>query len=160
MPYIIDGHNLIPKVQGLSLSDVDDEIQLIQILQDFCRREGKQAEVFFDNAAIGQARTQKHGRVTAHYIRQGQTADDGIRNRLRKLGASARNWTVVSSDRQVAAASREARAGVISADEFARKLEVSGSLDEITPEIDPDLSIHPDELGDWLKFFEGNEREE
>ena len=27
MPYIIDGHNLIPKVSGLSLGDMDDEQQ-------------------------------------------------------------------------------------------------------------------------------------
>jgi len=160
MPYIIDGHNLIPKIRGLNLSDLDDEIQLIQMIQDFCRREGKQAEVYFDNAAIGQARTQKHGRVTAHYIRQGRTADDGIRTRLKKLGASARNWTVVSSDRQVAAASREARAGVISADEFARKLQVSASLDEITPGMDPDLFIHSEAVDDWLEIFGEKDREE
>ena len=160
MPYIIDGHNLIPKIQGLNLSDLDDEIQLIKILQNFCRREGKNAEIYFDNAAIGHARTQKHGRVTAHYIRQGRTADDGIRSRLKRLGASARNWTVVSSDRQVAAASREARAGVISADEFADKLWASRSLDEITPEMDPDLSIHSDTVDEWLEIFGGKGPEE
>ena len=28
MPYIIDGHNLIPNVPGLDLNKIDDEIQL------------------------------------------------------------------------------------------------------------------------------------
>ena len=37
MPYLIDGHNLIPKVAGLSLKAVDDEMQLIELLQEFCR---------------------------------------------------------------------------------------------------------------------------
>ena len=31
MPYLIDGHNLIPKM-GLKLADLDDEMQLIELL--------------------------------------------------------------------------------------------------------------------------------
>ncbi len=37
MPTIIDGHNLIPKVRGLSLQRLDDELELIQKLQTYCR---------------------------------------------------------------------------------------------------------------------------
>ena len=36
MPYLIDGHNLIPKL-GLRLESLDDEMELIAILQEFCR---------------------------------------------------------------------------------------------------------------------------
>ena len=36
MPYLIDGHNLIPKL-GLRLDSVDDEMELVAILQEFCR---------------------------------------------------------------------------------------------------------------------------
>ena len=38
MPYLIDGHNLIPK-SGIRLEAVDDELELIAALQDFARRE-------------------------------------------------------------------------------------------------------------------------
>src|ERR671919_2983230 len=100
MPYLIDGHNLIPKL-GLRLDSVDDEMELISILQEFCRLERRQVEVFFDGAPAPQAGTRKLGAVTAHFVRLGDTADNAIRNRLKNLGKGSKNWTVVSSDRQV-----------------------------------------------------------
>src|SRR5512134_1091258 len=112
MPYLIDGHNLIPKL-GLRLDSMDDEMELIAILQEFCRREQKQAEVFFDGAPAPHAGTRKLGSVTAHFVRLGASADDAIRKRLRTLRKSARNWTVVSSDRQVQADAHAAQAEVI-----------------------------------------------
>ena len=104
MPYLIDGHNLVPKVPGLSLKDIDDEMQLVEMLQEFCRRKGKQVEVFFDKAAPGGRQVRVFGVVTTRFIHQGSTADQAIMARLDRIGAQARNWTVVSSDRQVRAA--------------------------------------------------------
>src|SRR5512137_1181649 len=98
MPYLVDGHNLIPKIPGLNLQALDDEEQLIQLLQEYCRRERKQVEVFFDNAPPGGVRARTFGLVTARFVRQGSTADQAIRERLVRLGRLARNWTVVSSD--------------------------------------------------------------
>ena len=54
MPYLIDGHNLIPKL-GLRLDSIDDESELIAILQEFSRRERRQVEVFFDGAPAARA---------------------------------------------------------------------------------------------------------
>jgi len=154
MPYIIDGHNLIPKVPGLSLRSIDDEEQLIKIVGDFCRLKRKKAEIYFDNAPAGQPRTRKFGFVTAHFIRQGTTADSAIRNRLRRLGHSARNWTVVSSDREVTAASREAQAQVISADEFAQSLIHQDEIEMSGLETDENLALSPEAVDEWLKLFE------
>ena len=67
MPYLIDGHNLIPKVPGLSLKAIDDEMQLVEKLQEFCRRRGKQVEVFFDKAPPGGRRVRVFGPVTARF---------------------------------------------------------------------------------------------
>ena len=53
MPFIVDGHNLIPKVPGLNLQDMEDELQLVELLQEFCRINRKQVEVYFDNAPPG-----------------------------------------------------------------------------------------------------------
>src|SRR5918996_1831194 len=122
MPYLIDGHNLIPKL-GLRLDSIDDEMELITILQEFCRLEQRQVEVFFDGAPAPQAGTRKLGAITAHFVRLGATADNAIRIRLKKLGKSARNWTVVSSDRQVQAEARAVHAEVISSDSFAAMLQ-------------------------------------
>src|SRR5512144_1363588 len=112
MPYIIDGHNLIPKVPSLSLQEMDDEQHLVEMLQEFCRRQHKQVEVFFDNAPPGGVRARNLGQVTARFIRQGASADDAIRKRLVNLGRAARNWTVVSSDKTVQAEARAVQAQV------------------------------------------------
>src|SRR6185369_15023593 len=100
MPYLIDGHNLIPKM-GLRLDSMDDELELIAILQEFCRLERKQVEVYFDGAPTPQAGTRKYGVVTVHFVPVKSTADNAIRSRLKKMGKSAKNWTLVTSDRRV-----------------------------------------------------------
>ena len=153
MPYLIDGHNLIPKLPGLSLKSMDDEVQLIQWLQEYCRQSGKNVEVYFDNASPGQARTQGHGRVKAHFIRAGRTADEAIIARLRNLGRGAKNWRVVSSDRQVAAAARSFQAQVISSEEFARTMLVNPPEDRTDPGVESDLSLNPAEIDAWLDLF-------
>lgn len=122
MPYLIDGHNLIPKVPGLSLQSIDDEMQLVALLQEFCRLQRKEASVYFDNAPPGQPQSGKFGLVTAYFIRSGMTADQAIRNRLRRLGREAPNWTVISSDRAVQEAARMARAQVVPSEAFSRLL--------------------------------------
>jgi len=151
MPYLIDGHNLIPKL-GLRLDSMDDEMELITILQEFCRLERKQAEVFFDGAPAGHAQTRKFGSVTAHFVRLGATADDAISKRLKSLRKGARNWTVISSDRQVQAEARAASAEVISSDTFAAMLKEAR---DAAPKPDSERKLTQKEIDDWLKLFEG-----
>lgn len=149
MPYLIDGHNLIPKL-GLHLDSIDDEMELISILQEFCRLTRKQIEVFFDGAPTPHAGTRKLGAVTAHFVRLGTTADNAIRNRVKSLGKSAKNWTVVSSDRQVRAEARAAQAEVVSSDAFANLLkQVCNSTSKPTDE----RKLTNQEVEDWLKLF-------
>jgi len=150
MPYLIDGHNLIPKL-GLRLDSIDDEMELIAILQDFCRVDRKQVEVFFDGAPADQARIRKLGAVTAHFVRLGHSADNAIRNRLQRLGKSARNWTVVSSDRQVQAEAHAVHAEVISSDVFAAIVKQARNA---VPKPSAERNLSPKEVEDWLKLFE------
>ena len=152
MPYLIDGHNLIPKL-GLRLDSMDDEQELIAILQEYARLERKkQVEVYFDGAPPSHAGISKVGTVTAHFVPLGTTADDAIKRRLKKMGKSARNWTVVSSDRQVQTEARSARAEIVSADEFAKKLKQTR---ESVPKPANDRKLSKQEVDDWLKMFEG-----
>ncbi len=150
MPYLIDGHNLIPKL-GLRLDAIDDEMELIAILQEFCRLERKQVDVFFDGAPATQAGTQKLGAVNAHFVRLGDTADNAIRKQLKALGRKARNWTVVSSDRQVQAEAHAARAEVISSDTFAGMLKQARNS---APKPGKERKLTQEEIDDWLKLFE------
>jgi predicted RNA-binding protein with PIN domain len=150
MPYLIDGHNLIPKL-GLRLDALDDELELITILQEFCRVERKQVDVFFDGAPASQAGTRKLGAVTAHFVPLGATADNAIRKRLKTLGRSARNWTVISSDRQVQAEARAAQAEVISSDAFAGMLKQAR---DSAPKPNEEHKLTQKEIDDWLRLFE------
>lgn len=149
MPYLIDGHNLIPKL-GLRLDSVDDEMELISILQEFCRLERRQVEVYFDGAPTPHARTRKLGVVTAHFVPLKSTADNAIRSRLKKMGKSAKNWIVVSSDHQVQADAHAARAQFISSDSFASLLKQARNS---APKSTDDRKLSQQEVDDWLKLF-------
>ena len=159
MPYIIDGHNLIHRIPWIDIHDPEDEIQLIKLLQDFCRATGTRVEVFFDNAPPGVSRIQKHVRVTAHFVQQGKTADDAIRSRLVGLGRSARNWTVVTSDREIITASREAGAKVLSAEDFAERFTSSRVQQEHSQDSDVDVDLSQEDVEEWLNLFGRGEEE-
>jgi predicted RNA-binding protein with PIN domain len=150
VPYLVDGHNLIPKL-GLSLRSVDDELELVQRLQTFCRLQRRQIEVFFDGAPPGQDGSRAFGSVTAHFVRAGTTADSAIRARLKKLGRAARNWTVVTSDREVQAAARAAGAAVVSSEGFARQ--VIEVLRAGPPSDSGEQGMSKSELDEWLTLF-------
>ena len=176
MPTLIDGHNLIPKL-GLSLRSMDDEMQLVARLQEFCRAERKKSlEVYFDGAPAGQVGTRKMGLVTAHFVRLGATADSAIRARLKTLGRAARNWTVVTSDRQVQADARGAGAAVVSSEAFAAR--VNASTRALAPGRQPakspqgakspkgervegsakEAGMSEEEVEEWLRLFREKER--
>ncbi len=151
MPYLIDGHNLIPKIPGLSLQALDDEMQLVTLLQQYCQRTSRRVEIYFDNAPAGHAGTRAFGTVKAHFVPRGRTADDAIRLRLERLGRAARNWHVVSSDRQVQAEARALGAARVGADQFARELVEVLARTDSAPQPEPELSEQ--ELQDWLTLF-------
>lgn len=155
MPYIIDGHNLIPKIPGLNLDDLDDEVKLVEMLTDFCQKTGKQVQVFFDRAPTGHSRVRNFGSVTARFARPGQTADDAIYRYLQRLEGAAHNWTVVSSDRMVKTGAHHSRARVLAAEEFARQLFDTIQGTATTKQDDVDLST--DEVDEWLQLFGGEE---
>ena len=155
MPFLIDGHNLIPKL-GLSLRSVDDELQLVARLQGFCRAERKQVEVYFDGAPAGQVGTRKMGAVSAHFVRIGSTADAAIRARLKSLGRAARNWTVVTSDRAVQAEARSAGATLISSEAFAEQVDASTRATGQTSKNEAGMSEA--EVEEWMRLFRENKR--
>lgn len=152
MPFIIDGHNLIGKIPGLRLDDLDDEKALIETLQSFCQQTGKDVEVYFDRAATGHSRASVHGRVTARFVRSGETADQAIARHLKRLGNAASNWTVVSSDHEVQNATRRARARVIDSTAFSRDLAYSGDDDH-----DENPQMSADDMDDFLAMFGAGE---
>jgi len=136
---------------GLRLDSVDDELELIAILQEFSRLERKkQVEVYFDGAPTHRAGAHKHGTITAHFVPLNTTADNAIRSRLKKMGNSAKTWTVVTSDRRVQLEARDARAEVITSDAFAKLLKQARNT---ASKSSNDKKLSEQEIEDWLKLF-------
>jgi len=150
MPYLIDGHNLIPKV-GLRLDSPHDELELVAILQEFARIKRQQVEVYFDGAPIGQAGTRSLGTIRAHFVKLGQTADNAIRARLNRMEKDAKNWIVVSSDREVQSSARVVHAQYISAEEFVKLLRAAHHSASKSATAEKKLSST--EVDEWLKLF-------
>ena len=148
MPYLVDGHNLIPKL-GLHLDSPDDEMELVAVLQEFSRLNRREVEVYFDGAP-GHAGTRKLGTVKAHFIRLGQTADSAMRARLQNMGRTAKNWIVVSSDHEIKSAARAAQAESMTSDEFARLLKQS--LQSV-PKGNEDKILSKSEVDEWMTLF-------
>ncbi|HEY5984273.1 MAG TPA: NYN domain-containing protein [Anaerolineales bacterium] len=155
MPYLVDGHNLIPKA-GLQLESADDEMQLVALLQEFGRHSRKDIEVYFDGAPTGSSGSRRYGRVTAHFVSSRSTADAAIKRRLRELGGEARNWVIVSSDRQVTTAAHASRARTERSESFARKLGPQAAVrlrdgERKSPE--RDVALSDQDLKRWLELF-------
>lgn len=160
MPYIIDGHNLIPRLPGFSLNDLDDEMQLVKLLQEFCRLKQKKVEVFFDNLPAGGEKVRKFGAVTARFVRQGSSADEAIKRKLVSLKGDARNYTVVSSDHEVQTFCRAVRAQVISSEVFVDQLLAAQRSGKNRQDDRSSADINPDELKEWLEIFEKTDGED
>jgi uncharacterized protein len=150
MPFIIDGHNLIPHVRGLSLTQIDDEFELLNILDSYFKVERKKAIIYFDKAAPGNEQNLQRGFLNVHFTRLPITADIAILNSVRELGRSAPNYTVVTSDQKIRDNARRMGAQVLSSAEFAKKLKtivIKKKGNECEPTDDVDY---------WLKIFGEN----
>jgi predicted RNA-binding protein with PIN domain len=153
MPYIIDGHNLIPRIPNIRLSDLDDEIKLIRILQLYANQRRSRIEVYFDKAPVSKARVEEHGNVQAHFVHKDSTADQAIKSRIKDLGKRAKNWTVVSSDRDILAEAKSYRCRIMDSSEFAAELHPKPA--PILPGEDKDLDpeVSSQDVDYWLDQF-------
>jgi predicted RNA-binding protein with PIN domain len=151
MPFLIDGHNLIPKL-GLRLDFIDDEMELITLLQEYCRVRHTQVEVYFDGAPAGQTGLHKSGRVTAHFISKASSADAAIEARLTLMKKTVKNWTVVSSDNRIKRAAGALHARILSSEDFSR--EMKKALSKIGEDRDEGIKLNTSEVDEWIKLFE------
>lgn len=156
MPYLVDGHNLIPHIPGITLKDLDDERALIALLDRFARMDRSRIEIYFDKAPPSRARIEKIGRITAHFVRQGITADQAIISRLKNMGKEAKNWTVVTADREILVEARSRHSKTMPSAAFA-SLVLKGrgpSSAGFDKGEEPDIS--GEEVDYWLDQFNGS----
>lgn len=159
MEYYIDGHNLIPKVNGIRLSDENDEMELLERLQEFSRLSRRKCTVFFDKAPERRTRDEHYGTLHVIYVTYQTRADEEIISRVNKAGKTrAREITVVSSDQHVQWQCRQAGAAILPSEKFAQEMERifsgegrSGSGKKRELQLEAKLS--PREVDEWLKLF-------
>jgi len=154
MPYLIDGHNLIPHIPGITLKDLEDEMALIHLLEDFARRERTRIEVYFDQAPPSMSGSRSFGTVRAHFISRGTTADRAIITRLESMGSAAKNWTVVTSDREILVEARSQQSKTLSSSEFASLLEAKKAKTLGGEGKRDDPKVSGEEVNYWLDQFE------
>jgi predicted RNA-binding protein with PIN domain len=149
---LIDGHNLIAQVAGLSLADPDDEQKLVVLLRKYAARRGAKIIVVFDSGLPGgRSRELSGGGVTAIFAGSHTIADRILIERIRELSKPG-EWIVVSSDREVQQAAERRKMTVRSSPEFASiMLAPPKEAASEPPVIEPKLG--QDEVNEWLKIF-------
>ena len=153
MVYYIDGHNLIPKIQGMSLRQIDDEEQLLELLSEFARLRRRSLEVFFDQAPAGHSGTGRHGMIKVHYVTQRTIADEAIIRQVLRAGRRAVEIVVVSSDRHVIQQVRSAGALSVTAEQFSREIRQTFDQAASTGEVIQEPTLSESELEEWLRLF-------
>lgn len=151
MPIVIDGHNLIGRMPGLSLQDPDDEDRLVAVLRAWRGRTGKKITVVFDpGPSYSISETRRQGGIEIVFAAHGSSADDVILRRVRHSHDRA-GLTVVTSDRSLARAVTHYGARVRPAEDFAAELSSPAEAPE------HDVSMSPEEVEAWLALFDAEE---
>ena len=160
MHLLVDGHNLIGQMPGLSLADPDDEAPLVLLLRgSAARKRGRQVVVVFDRGVYGHPQQLDGSGVSCYFAKSPQDADTQLIRRLRAL-RRPREWTLVSSDRQVRRVAEECGVRVIGAREFAAQLRAP-NVPARPPAEKPEARLSSAEIAEWLRIFgEASEEEE
>ncbi len=148
---LIDGHNLIGQMPGLSLADFDDEEKLVAALRRFAARRRARIVVVFDSGQPGgRSRELSRGGVETVFAGSHTNADRILIERIRAL-QRPQEWALVSSDRAIQAEAGRRRVRVTEAADFARAL-MPSPPDSATPPPNekPD---RVDDLSEWLDLF-------
>ncbi|MBZ0285100.1 MAG: NYN domain-containing protein [Anaerolineae bacterium] len=155
MVYMIDGHNLIGQLPDISLDDPNDEALLVQKLNGFAARTGKQILVVFDHGLPGGTSRMSTRAVQVVFASGRSSADRVMMERIKKI-PDPRGWIIVSSDRDVQASARLRRMGTMHSDEFA-KLMQSPPRPVIDVGEASEVNISSSEVDEWLDLFGGGQ---
>ena len=147
MHYLIDGHNLIGQMPGISLADPDDEQKLIAALRAFLVRVNKQGVVIFDKGLPGGAGKWSNAVLEVRFAQGGKSADDLILARV-KADRNPGGLIVVSGDNEIMAAAKQAGARAMRASDFAAKMQ-----DKPKAARKKEDGLSPDEVAFWEEAF-------
>lgn len=144
---ILDGHNLIGRMPGLSLSDEEGGREVVLRRVGARKGSGREAVVVvFDGNRPGAPHEGRFGGLRVVYSPAGRSADDEILRRLAQ--GNPLSATVVTSDRALGAKARSLGATVESCEAFLAKI---APLPRSAVEVKPEAG--PGEVEAWLEVF-------
>lgn len=160
MPTLIDGHNLIGQLPQISLSDPDDEAQLVMLLRRYAtKRRGRRVVVIFDGGVYGHPDNLSGYGVEARFAKSPKDADSELIRRIRAIKRRD-EWQVVTSDRAVAGEALARGIQVVSSSEFARRLLALHQPRASMQAKRNDRPLSPAEVAEWMRIFGVEEAED
>ncbi|MBM4423598.1 MAG: hypothetical protein FJ030_09435 [Chloroflexi bacterium] len=152
VPYLIDGHNLIGQMPGLSLDDPHDEAKLAMHVRRFCVHERRKATIIFDGGLPGGVSRLSNSDVTVIFASDRRTtADDLLLNRIRNE-RNPGGLIVVTSDQKIANAARQRRMTVKPSREFAREVSRAAKAARGAG-AEKERGLSKEELEEWEAMF-------
>jgi predicted RNA-binding protein with PIN domain len=160
MPVLIDGHNLIGQLPQLSLSDPDDEAQLVMLLRRYAtRRKGRKVVVVFDGGVYGHPDNLNGYGVETHFAKSPSDADSMLIKRIRAIKRRD-EWQVVTSDRAVAGEAEARGIPVVSSQLFAQRLMALHQPKASIQTKRNDRPLSKEEIAMWMEIFGIDEDED
>ncbi|MEX0773897.1 MAG: NYN domain-containing protein [Balneolales bacterium] len=158
--WLIDAHNvmhLLPAVVKDYGNNRLDGIEYLSALIDgVCMNQKRKALLVFDGYPLHLGMKHHNCKVA---FSGGKTADEAITNRLKKR-SSAKQWIVVSNDREVLSQARAQGAETLSANEFARNISSKATqqqteerLPQVHPEKRANVEVSDSEVEEMLRLF-------
>jgi len=153
MPYLIDGHNLIAHMPGMTLADPDDEAQLVLKLRQFAARKKRKITVVFDHGIPGGwSRDLSTGPVKVVFAGSHSNADRVILERLREA-ARPRDIQLVTSDQALRREAEARHVEVIPSQEFARRVLEPSGAPSLPRDERANIRLTRDEVQEWMRVF-------
>jgi predicted RNA-binding protein with PIN domain len=155
MPYIIDGNNLVGCAPDISLEDPDARKRILQVVKKFQENKKNNVIVVFDGEPdSGVRRQEESSKFTVVYPKDGNSADDEIKEILSKFHYF-KDVVLVSSDRDLKSYAKKKGARTVNSIEFYFELKRFSHIhvrkEENQKRIEAELS--ETEVDQWLKIF-------
>lgn len=153
MHYLIDGHNLIGKLPDISLSDPDDEVQLVLRLRGWTAVSPKRrVTVYFDGGIPGGRNVKlSTTQVQVVFATAGKTADALLIRHINKV-KNPPEFTLVTSDQAIIKTAVARKMKYLRSETFAPSLAETGAA-RLTPAEPEDPALSEDEVQEWLELF-------
>ena len=124
MKYIIDGYNLMYKLDVTASSLEGKRAELTDMLLGFMELNRGKMTVVFDAPSTQSVLRHKenHGDILFIFASKGETADDIILELIKRRTGKAKEHVVITSDNRLLFAAREEHMKILKSEEFAEYL--------------------------------------